>query len=94
MLPAFYSKHKPLLSTSFGLYLAQNDQGISNGTCLWLGGQVLAHYLAQTHARFRPPASFVPRAIELGSGIGMTALVSPVRHSIYSIILTKHQAGA
>ncbi|KAK0459640.1 putative methyltransferase-domain-containing protein [Desarmillaria tabescens] len=75
--PAHATKHLPLLSYSFSssltFRLAQSDDGTSNGTALWLGAQVLSVYLAQVvHPRlFRPGM----RVIELGSGIGLSALV-------------------
>ncbi|KDR81530.1 hypothetical protein GALMADRAFT_276302 [Galerina marginata CBS 339.88] len=78
--PAHLTKCIPLLSYSFAsstFALSQQDDGISNGTALWLGGQCLAMYLAQTHTRLKPSisnSSRPPRAIELGSGIGLTAL--------------------
>lgn len=77
--PAHLTKHIPLLSYSFAhsvFLLAQLSDGVSNGTALWLGGQCLALYLAQMHSKFKP-ANASPRAIELGSGIGLTAFVSP-----------------
>jgi len=77
--PAHLTKHIPLLSYPFAssaFLLAQLTDGVSNGTALWLAGQCLAFYLAQTHSKFKPAHSS-PRAIELGSGIGLTASVSP-----------------
>ncbi|KIM49207.1 hypothetical protein M413DRAFT_15360 [Hebeloma cylindrosporum] len=78
MQPAHLTKHIPLLSYPFAssvFLLAQLSDGVSNGTALWLGGQCLALYLAQFHAKFKPAnSSRPPRAIELGSGIGLTAL--------------------
>ncbi|TFK76531.1 hypothetical protein BDN72DRAFT_755954 [Pluteus cervinus] len=73
MLPAHHTKHLPFLTYSFppanaSFHLAQSDSGHANGTGLWLGGQCLALYLASLPV----PAS--ARAIELGSGIGLTAL--------------------
>ncbi|CAE6488416.1 unnamed protein product [Rhizoctonia solani] len=73
MRPAQNTKHLPLLHISFHEHvfvLAQADDGASNGTALWLSGQVLAAYIASL-----PPLSGVARVIELGSGIGFTALV-------------------
>lgn len=70
--PAHHTKHVPLLNVSFRTHtfiLAQADDGAANGTALWLSGQVLAAYLASLSPK---PGR---RAIELGSGIGFTALV-------------------
>ncbi|KAF5358276.1 hypothetical protein D9756_001644 [Leucocoprinus leucothites] len=74
--PAHATKHLPILPYAFAnsiFHLNQLQDGVSNGTALWLGGQCLAAYLAESHAKYssqqRPP-----RAIELGSGIGLTAL--------------------
>ena len=76
--------------------LYQRDDGQSNGTALWLGGQCLSLYLvdiarkavtirekatassssleAPSHTASRDmPALPRPKAIELGSGIGLTA---------------------
>jgi len=66
-LPAHCTKHISLLDhTDF--VLEQRADGVSNGTALWLAGQVLAFYLQEHHCT-RPG-----RAIELGSGTGLTAL--------------------
>ncbi|CAA7271779.1 unnamed protein product [Cyclocybe aegerita] len=73
--PAHLTKHVPLLSYPLPaavLSLSQLTDGVSNGTALWLGGQCLAIYLSQMHKKFSTPTS--RRAIELGSGIGLTAL--------------------
>ncbi|KAK0228457.1 putative methyltransferase-domain-containing protein [Armillaria fumosa] len=75
--PAHATKHLPLLSYSFSpsltFQLAQSDDGTSNGTALWLGAQVLSVYLAQVvHPRLFQPGM---RVVELGSGIGLSALV-------------------
>ncbi|KAK0450777.1 putative methyltransferase-domain-containing protein [Armillaria borealis] len=75
--PAHATKHLPLLSYSFSpsltFQLAQSDDGTSNGTALWLGAQVLSVYLAHVvHPRLFQPGM---RVIELGSGIGLSALV-------------------
>ncbi|KAF4614812.1 hypothetical protein D9613_002958 [Agrocybe pediades] len=77
-LAAHLTKHIPLLHYPFAgslFALSQLSNGHSNGTALWLGGQCLAMYLAQMHAKFRPShLTRLPRVIELGSGIGLTAL--------------------
>ncbi|KAH7923879.1 hypothetical protein BV22DRAFT_1167701 [Leucogyrophana mollusca] len=75
-LPAHHTKHLsalhyPFLSTSFTL--AQRDDGLSNGTALWLGAQCLSLYLASLHTR-RPASLRTPRAVELGSGVGLMPL--------------------
>ncbi|KAF8758529.1 Lysine methyltransferase [Rhizoctonia solani] len=72
--PAHTTKHLPFLHIPFREHvfvLAQADDGVSNGTTLWLGGQLLAAYIASLPI---PPKS-TARVIELGSGIGFTALV-------------------
>ncbi|KAF8682165.1 Lysine methyltransferase [Rhizoctonia solani] len=72
--PAHTTKHLPFLHIPFREHvfvLAQADDGVSNGTTLWLGGQLLAAYIASLPI---PPKS-TARVIELGSGIGLTALV-------------------
>ncbi|CCM02345.1 uncharacterized protein FIBRA_04440 [Fibroporia radiculosa] len=74
-LPAHCSKHRPLLRHPFRrllFHLAQRDDGASNGTALWLGAQCLSLYLADNVSPPRRTAR--PRAIELGSGIGLSAL--------------------
>lgn len=73
--PAHATKHVPLLAFSTPnatFHLAQLQDGVANGTALWLGAQCLAAYLAESHLRYRstPPT---PAAIELGSGVGLTA---------------------
>ncbi|CAE6418560.1 unnamed protein product [Rhizoctonia solani] len=72
--PAHNTKHLPFLHIPFREHLfvlAQADDGASNGTALWLSGQVLAAYVAS----LPPPAKNAAHVIELGSGIGFTALV-------------------
>ncbi|KAG5653971.1 hypothetical protein H0H81_008839 [Sphagnurus paluster] len=66
--PAHNTKHVALLPAPFhasSFLLAQRDDGVSNGTALWLGAQCMAHFLATL------PVS--ARLVELGSGIGYTA---------------------
>jgi len=70
MLPAHKSKHFQSLAVPFnGVHfrLAQSDDGITNGTGLWLGAQILSVYLASTDN------GTAGRALELGSGIGLSA---------------------
>ncbi|KXN85462.1 Methyltransferase-like protein 22 [Leucoagaricus sp. SymC.cos] len=74
--PAHTTKHVPVLRYPFVnliFHLSQSQNGESNGTALWLGAQCLAAYLAESHARYSS-SQRPPRAIELGSGIGLTAL--------------------
>ncbi|KAF8610103.1 hypothetical protein BDV93DRAFT_483165 [Ceratobasidium sp. AG-I] len=74
MRPSHHTKHLPHLTVStrtHTFHIAQADDGASNGTALWLSGQVLSAFLAALPA----PRSSPPRAIELGSGVGLTALV-------------------
>ncbi|OJA14835.1 hypothetical protein AZE42_00789 [Rhizopogon vesiculosus] len=80
--PAHHTKHFPVLAYLFNdipFHLIQRDDGISNGTALWLGAQVLSIYLA---AQFKGKSrktittdTVRPKAVELGSGIGLMALV-------------------
>ncbi|KIK98850.1 hypothetical protein PAXRUDRAFT_823400 [Paxillus rubicundulus Ve08.2h10] len=81
-LPAHHTKHLPTLTYTCNghtFHLGQSDDGISNGTALWLGGQVLSAYtvdeLKGSRVRARAGEQRRPRAVELGSGIGLTALV-------------------
>lgn len=76
--PAFETKHEQQLEAHFNastFVLAQSDNGVANGTTLWLAGQALALYFALA---LKPPAAAKPAsnyyAVELGSGIGLTAL--------------------
>ncbi|KAH7889294.1 hypothetical protein F5I97DRAFT_499636 [Phlebopus sp. FC_14] len=80
-LPAHHTKHLTTLAYPFNghtFHLAQQDNGTSNGTALWLGSQVLSAYLANelkgTRSRVAVGQQRRPRAVELGSGIGLTAL--------------------
>ncbi|KAI0748253.1 hypothetical protein C8Q80DRAFT_1170895 [Daedaleopsis nitida] len=83
ILPAHETKHIPLLVYPFGpahFHLAQRDNGVTNGTGLWLGAQCLSLYLAESlKNKSQSPGTSAggnrPRAIELGSGIGLSALV-------------------
>ncbi|KAF8078029.1 hypothetical protein FPV67DRAFT_1557450 [Lyophyllum atratum] len=67
--PAHSTKHISLLHYPFAdstFHLAQLDDGVSNGTALWLG----ASHSSSAQSPIRMP----PRLVELGSGIGLTAL--------------------
>jgi len=78
-LPAHHTKNIRILNypfTTSTFHLGQVDDGITNGTALWLGAQCLSLYLAATHNRFRSSIGTRPRAVELGSGIGLTACAS------------------
>ncbi|KAG1768361.1 hypothetical protein EDD22DRAFT_1002118 [Suillus occidentalis] len=89
--PAHHTKHLPVLAYPFNnvaFHLVQRDDGISNGTALWLGAQVLSVYLsAEFKGKSRKTietgmdnSTLVlhdterPKVVELGSGIGLTAL--------------------
>ena len=80
-LPAHETKHVPSLDYPFkasSFRLAQRDNGDSNGTALWLGAQCLSLFLADHYASKHshdPKSAIRPKAIELGSGIGLTAYV-------------------
>lgn len=76
--PAQDTKHLAVLSYPFldaRFSLRQLDDGQANGTALWLGAQCLSLYLPsllsspRTHHTNPRPA-----ALDLGSGIGLTAL--------------------
>ncbi|KAJ6502606.1 hypothetical protein C8R45DRAFT_977188 [Mycena sanguinolenta] len=72
MLPASQTKQSKLLACTVGstvFHLTQSDDGVSNGTALWLGAQCLCAYL--THSAVVKPGM---RVLELGSGIGLTSL--------------------
>ena len=79
--PAHETKHIPELEYPFlasSFRLAQLDNGVSNGTALWLGAQCLSIYLAHLYGtKHRAPTQQArrPRVIELGSGIGLSAYV-------------------
>ncbi|KAI0673098.1 hypothetical protein C8Q78DRAFT_969837 [Trametes maxima] len=83
--PAHETKHIPILDYPFRalrFHLAQLDDGATNGSALWLGAQCLSLFLADNHKLNKPSLSTHglsaparrPRAIELGSGIGLSAL--------------------
>jgi predicted nicotinamide N-methyase len=78
MQPASETKHIPQLPYEFHgrtfLLNQRDDHGVTNGTTLWLGGQVLSYYLAFV-LESRSSGSARKTAIELGSGIGLTAYV-------------------
>ena len=72
--PAHHTKGAHSLTHSFGqatFVLNQSDDGRANGTSLWLGGQALALYFQSELKRPTPGTT----ALELGSGIGLTASV-------------------
>ncbi|KAJ4480668.1 hypothetical protein C8J55DRAFT_428475 [Lentinula edodes] len=83
MQPAHETKHQSTLEYSFSpqltLHLAQKSHSDdyssigTTGTTLWLGSQCLSAYIAQYHKPSRNTSN--ARAIELGSGIGLSALV-------------------
>ncbi|KAM6500596.1 hypothetical protein JOM56_003610 [Amanita muscaria] len=71
VLPAHHTKHLSALNYPFSsssFLLNQNNDGTSNGTALWLGAQCLSLFLPTLHSK--SPR----RVLELGSGIGLTAL--------------------
>ncbi|KAH9857009.1 hypothetical protein C2E23DRAFT_721079 [Lenzites betulinus] len=77
--PAHETKHVPVLACPFRahlFHLAQLDDGHTNGSALWLGAQCLSLFFSDSLSlKHRPPpAQLRPRAIELGSGIGLSAL--------------------
>ena len=67
----------------------EHDNGLANGTALWLGAQCLSIYLAQLYGtKHRIPSQQQqrrPRVIELGSGIGLSAYVPGPPCSLASI---------
>ena len=65
--PAHQTKSEKNLKYS-GYSLRQSDDGATNGTTLWLGGQILSTYLPTLKLKRQPG-----KAIELGSGIGLSA---------------------
>ncbi|KAI5122063.1 hypothetical protein M0805_006047 [Coniferiporia weirii] len=85
VLPAHQTKHRSTLVYPFNgvvFTLAQSDNGHSNGTALWLGAQCLSAFLADVLPGTPDPVAGParpnarrPRAIELGSGVGLSALV-------------------
>jgi hypothetical protein len=83
MLPAHKTKHVRQLDVKIGsstFKLNQSDAGDTNGTALWLGGQLLSAYLLHLHTtgklhRSRSSVGSKPRAIEVGSGIGLCGCV-------------------
>ncbi|KZV90405.1 hypothetical protein EXIGLDRAFT_616992 [Exidia glandulosa HHB12029] len=86
MLPAFETKHLNQLQTRFNschFVLKQSDNGVANGTTLWLGGQALALYFKYGLALNPHPGT---SAVELGSGVGLTALA--VASLGYSVLAT------
>ncbi|TCD60575.1 hypothetical protein EIP91_009847 [Steccherinum ochraceum] len=78
--PAHHTKHVPLLQYPFrnaSFHISQLDNGHTNGSALWLGAQCLSLYLADLYATKSKSLlsdGCKPRAIELGSGVGLTAL--------------------
>ncbi|KAI0705816.1 hypothetical protein BC835DRAFT_1409881 [Cytidiella melzeri] len=79
-LPAHETKHLARLVYTFRnstFHLSQRNDGSTNGTALWMGGQVLSAWLAEHYGKkpwLQKGANRRPRLIELGSGIGLTAL--------------------
>jgi hypothetical protein len=74
ILPAQDTKHLPLLQYPFKNHifqLSQSNDGASNGSALWLGGQVLTAYLANV----LPP---LPPAL---------LLVIPVGNALYCFVV-------
>lgn len=83
--PAHETKHIPLLQYPFRahlFHLTQLDNGATNGTGLWLGAQCLSLYLSDllrnksaSPSGLSTGAQRPNKAIELGSGIGLSACV-------------------
>jgi hypothetical protein len=83
MLPAHTTKHIRDLDVRLGdrtsFRLKQSDAGDTNGTALWLGGQLLSLYFLHLHTTGKLKRAAIKgrlRAIELGSGIGLCGFVS------------------
>ncbi|KAH9966728.1 hypothetical protein BC827DRAFT_1124803 [Russula dissimulans] len=77
-LPAHHTKHLQSLDYLFlgrRVLLIQRQDGASTGTALWLAAQCLSAYLATVHKSISPSRHTRPRVLELGSGIGLAALV-------------------
>ena len=85
--PAHETKHVPLLQYPFRshiFHLVQLDNGATNGTGLWLGAQCMSLYLSDLLKNKSSTSTSGPfagakrrnRAIELGSGIGLSACVT------------------
>lgn len=88
MLPASETKHIQQLSYEFQgrtwILRQRDDHGLTNGTTLWLGGQILAYYLLFVlDNKQKKKDGQRPKAIELGSGIGLTAYVQADCPPIY-----------
>ena len=90
--PAHETKHVPLLDHPFRdrvFHLTQLDNGATNGTGLWLGAQCLSLFLSDALKSKNSPTALAgacrPRAIELGSGIGLSAcvLIAALRSTIH-----------
>jgi hypothetical protein len=80
MLPAHQTKHFSVLEARIGKYtfrLNQSAKGDTNGTALWLGGQLLSAHLLELHAigKLIRKGDAKASAIELGSGIGLCGFV-------------------
>jgi hypothetical protein len=77
-LPAHHTKHLKMLEYPIGrdliVNLSQLDDETTNGTTLWLAAQCLSLFLANSHKKPRHSIAR-PKAVELGSGIGLTAYV-------------------
>jgi len=90
MLPAHRTKHLPALplplpTINASLLLSQSADGRSNGTALWLGAQCLSFYLVASQKTHLSCDSARPKAIELGTGIGLTAYVRIPAYSLAAI---------
>ncbi|EKM55540.1 uncharacterized protein PHACADRAFT_95303 [Phanerochaete carnosa HHB-10118-sp] len=82
-LPAHKTKHLAVLEYLFKnsvFRLAQLDDGNTNGTALWMGAQVLSAWLScLLDNKYRARQTLSPKrptVLELGSGIGLSALVA------------------
>ncbi|KAJ7063239.1 hypothetical protein C8F01DRAFT_1219379 [Mycena amicta] len=67
MLPASDTKNQPVVQY-LSFHLQQSNDGMSNGTGLWLGAQVLSAFLSAGVAKNGM------RVMELGSGVGALSL--------------------
>lgn len=80
--PAYETKQNQILTYRLGdksWHLRQSDRSGETGSTLWLSAQVLCEYFIAEHGHTRnnpvvPPES-AQTVLELGSGIGLTALV-------------------
>ena len=61
-------------ASDFQFTIRQKVDGVSNGTAIWLSGQILSAFMLDViRSEEKKKTKRIPRVLDLGSGTGITA---------------------